>query len=664
MESMYSPWIDHQYKPPPTRPLKASKKDKSVKSGGSVKSSSTTSLFSRLKRQTKSEYEDDRQTPDIPYEDMEACGDDLKQHESEQEVSEGAARPQSSDCSHRRGESFHVKFTEKDVKRLAGEIYNGTIADVNMSLLTFYILEEHTNYELAKHYIRELGVDQGYNVDRESNVHLRKLMRETISMRPKETKPPVAIVSSTPTIRSMASHAEFGNKLPREFFANFARRPSGRGEKAPAAAQSAIAESITPPKEYPPNTPDRPAPLSVRSRNAIVTPPTAFRSVSSPVASRPNGSDDVFGRASEDATTLHSIGIGESAYGQVVEHVSPDSTASSNTVQAPSGVQNANDDDFETVQSDAKSTNSSVLESASSESIQETGTQYSFAAASLRSATEQLGSQATPRPLEPVPMAHRRSRINTANPISSAPTFHQPLPLRAYENEGYRFPAARPGSAFEHHRTNSSSSMLRGNRSSVSFEIGRGPRLTAMQLARLPVRSSSTRAISARAMLQDQNGSIHVQDDQSSVIEQSISGSQATTLISSFPMPPTNNPVSVIPMNAMNASAQLSRLSTVGQLLEAYRKVYSDLKDIRSLLDQTRADGEMLGKFDWAALPPFERAWREMNKPFLESVYGSANTFLTPEDVEYVEQIARDLKDSGYAQVLLDAFEDDDEQMF
>ena len=43
---------------------------------------------------------------------------------------------------------------------MAREILDETIADVHLSLLGYWICKQSANYELAKDYIRELGLDQ------------------------------------------------------------------------------------------------------------------------------------------------------------------------------------------------------------------------------------------------------------------------------------------------------------------------------------------------------------------------------------------------------------------------------------------------------------------------------------------------------------------------
>jgi hypothetical protein len=61
---------------------------------------------------------------------------------------------------HQRDPSFYVQYTEEEIAQLAKEVYDGTIADVNLSLLAFWVNEKQKHYEIAKEYIRELGLDK------------------------------------------------------------------------------------------------------------------------------------------------------------------------------------------------------------------------------------------------------------------------------------------------------------------------------------------------------------------------------------------------------------------------------------------------------------------------------------------------------------------------
>jgi hypothetical protein len=47
---------------------------------------------------------------------------------------------------------------------------------------------------------------------------------------------------------------------------------------------------------------------------------------------------------------------------------------------------------------------------------------------------------------------------------------------------------------------------------------------------------------------------------------------------------------------------------------------------------------------DWAALPPFERTWREINAQLLVSLYGAKEVVLEAEDIEYVDGMTRRLR--------------------
>jgi hypothetical protein len=61
---------------------------------------------------------------------------------------------------HERDQSLEVHWTAKDVQHMAKEIYDGTIADVHLSLLGYWIRTCSGNYDVAREYIRELGLDQ------------------------------------------------------------------------------------------------------------------------------------------------------------------------------------------------------------------------------------------------------------------------------------------------------------------------------------------------------------------------------------------------------------------------------------------------------------------------------------------------------------------------
>jgi len=61
---------------------------------------------------------------------------------------------------HTRDYSFHVTYKPDEIPMLAKEIVDGTIAEVHLSLFTYWIQQKEENYKEAKKYIRELGLDQ------------------------------------------------------------------------------------------------------------------------------------------------------------------------------------------------------------------------------------------------------------------------------------------------------------------------------------------------------------------------------------------------------------------------------------------------------------------------------------------------------------------------
>jgi hypothetical protein len=60
---------------------------------------------------------------------------------------------------HQHDKSFHVTYDEAAVERMAREVKQETIAEVELSLFGHWINESEEKYEMAKKYIRELGLD-------------------------------------------------------------------------------------------------------------------------------------------------------------------------------------------------------------------------------------------------------------------------------------------------------------------------------------------------------------------------------------------------------------------------------------------------------------------------------------------------------------------------
>jgi hypothetical protein len=109
-------------------------------------------------------------------------------------------------------------------------------------------------------------------------------------------------------------------------------------------------------------------------------------------------------------------------------------------------------------------------------------------------------------------------------------------------------------------------------------------------------------------------------------------------------------------LDAAVNTGDINTSSTTAALATAYRTVAADIARLRDLLGQTRARGETLESVDWQTLSPFERAWREVNEDLLISIYGRQDTELTALDVEYVDLIARELRESASARWVHEVF--------
>ncbi|KAF2798980.1 hypothetical protein K505DRAFT_357062 [Melanomma pulvis-pyrius CBS 109.77] len=222
---------------------------------------------------------------------------------------------------------FHVNFKPHEVVQLAKEIYDEVIADVHLSLFIYWICESKDHYEQAKKHIRELALDQGYVVDRVKNQSLRRLLVETRHLRPKYESDYLSdldrVARDTPS-PSSSDNREHGPKrsasllssstwpkLPGSRLLSRVRSKGFLRDRQPSApihgaaplsfnsGSSSLIESNDTPRsatltsslsspsssrDFPPNTPDRPAPLNIKSHSSSATPITAsMRSVSAPI---------------------------------------------------------------------------------------------------------------------------------------------------------------------------------------------------------------------------------------------------------------------------------------------------------------------------------------------------------------------------------------------
>ncbi|KAH7086009.1 hypothetical protein BKA63DRAFT_30819 [Paraphoma chrysanthemicola] len=460
-------------------------------------------------------------------------------------------------------------------------------------------------------------------------------------------------------------------------------------QKEPKMEQSeSKSPASTPTRDYPPNTPDRPAPLSIRSRTSNNTPTAGCRSVSLPVTCGrfEVGTDDVFGISHTSASSLQSTLVGEDTQASLTV---------TNTIsvisQAQDDIDATKDDDTYSSEWFATSSSRSSLETASNESFHGSQTLYSYSPVTPASPTSE--PQATIQDARQPADIHARLRIRVPSPLTNAPRFHRPLPLRNYESEAHLYPTSQAQGMSDHNRAISAGSMLHNSRPSSSSSRDARRRPLPMQLANIHVPPSLTRDAQHISPAQPHTAIRHShsfsadestgieesaenerpveaedQDDRSSTSTyetyQSTSLSEALTL-ADFPIPPMQNPVGQLPMTTIRVLTRLDAAvntgdintsSTTAALATAYRTVAADIARLRDLLGQTRARGETLESVDWQTLSPFERAWREVNEDLLISIYGRQDTELTALDVEYVDLIARELRESASARWVHEVF--------
>ncbi|KAJ6192973.1 hypothetical protein J3E72DRAFT_407600 [Bipolaris maydis] len=178
---------------------------------------------------------------------------------------------------HQRCESLHVNFSHDEVRRIAQEIYDETVAEVNLSLFSYWINENSKNYQEASLHIRELRLDHGYNLARIANPHLRTLMQEVFTQRPVEARIALQERASRSNLSVTTSSMRSGSKGDFSVFPRIdALPPILRVERQRAMSQAAqrstsLASMASELRDYPPNTPDRPLPLTLRSPNTSST---------------------------------------------------------------------------------------------------------------------------------------------------------------------------------------------------------------------------------------------------------------------------------------------------------------------------------------------------------------------------------------------------------
>ncbi|KAF1914308.1 hypothetical protein BDU57DRAFT_549510 [Ampelomyces quisqualis] len=542
---------------------------------------------------------------------------------------------------HLRNQSLHVTWAANDIERMAKEISDETIADVHLSLLGYWICERTAHYEMAKRFIRELSLDQGYNVNRIRNESLRNLLISTKGVRPKEAIDKLIL-------------------LPLAMREQRERTMQGINPKSPVSS---------PIRNYPPDTPDRPEPLSVRSRHtgrSFATPTNAHRSISAPIAntaklyttpvdrnstiyentiSHPllaktagsnrasNGladADDVFGivedgdaRRSNTLTAMHMSNEGTNT---------PQASSARRSGAHPSHAHHNDSqyhDAFDTMHDYATSATTSILESASTaDSNQHQSTRYAYTMPyPIDNTVDNYRGTAHLRTADLV----RRAASMGCRPNRRAGQLHRPLPLRSYESEAHLHPTIGARGASTHARTLSAGNLIRSNRP-AALGVERAQDNSNQPGLDRP-RDSST-------------------PGESESLFEPTQSSVATTLLN-FPVPPMSNPVGLLPMHVSRATTARSSISStnsappVGSLAAAIQSISYSANMVRNILHDTRARGEQLPSINWTNMSPFERSWRESNEELLVGIYGRVDTWLSTADVAFVDCVGTELAATG-----------------
>ncbi|KAH7394535.1 hypothetical protein BKA66DRAFT_567470 [Pyrenochaeta sp. MPI-SDFR-AT-0127] len=575
--------------------------------------------------------------------------------------------------------SLHVKLTREDIMQMATEIYDGTIADVHLSLFGYWIRESDEHYDLARQYIRELGLDQGYNIERIKNTHLRKLLNEIHQARPKCVygcdfpqgldqadrtsdsrqhrlssflspvipRNSIAMSGVGGALKSSANFLSFREplyaaaekiqtliKIPkrgpllrkRSFSSAVIAKtetlpPSLRAERERAMREAVRSSSLNSAtrssRSYPPDTPDRPAPLTFKSRSSqgssdVPATTNITRSVSSPVRNRYNTSfiPLPLPRNSVMFQDTASHPLLSSSIKHCFRARSPSSTDDVFGIHVGAHVHHTNDLNDTNDFNDANDFNDM-------DDLQtyETAAHLSLNTQSQCTSGHSGSNLETGRLLR-----NKRSSCLVAEPLKFAQAI--PLPPRSMLTTHYpEQPLYRPNST-----------------QLQSFHQGLS---TAIDYCRDP--SVCDGPLEARTSTAHQPPSL-----------------ASTT--AAFPIPPMQNPVGELPMSISRATSILEPGVSSNSVPELYRAVTE--AQIREILERTRGQGAQLPTVDWKALFPFERAWREVNEQLLVAIYGRRDVLLTNPDVQYVDCISRVLKDgNGASGWLLKMFQQGEEDL-
>ncbi|KAF3037948.1 hypothetical protein E8E12_005354 [Didymella heteroderae] len=454
--------------------------------------------------------------------------------------------------------------------------------------------------------------------------------------------------------------------------------------------------------DYPPNTPDRPAPLSVKSRGSQISNSTPIstnilRSVSAPIRTQPQSDlrplpqrdstvktggtealglsvtaakdscrnrGGVFGAAHQRDSNRHNHFIDKlqsseyRRYGTPGKYMYPDSDGRSlgpYQLDASDIASESSDGTFKSLRRKNRNQPS-------------TGTSYdvgiigyeSFDALDsyIGSEDEEKGSilESASNTSEEAPTPYQfavqqsPSKSIIAGPVPS-PSEHraaadarrntQPPSISA---QGVNFHRPLPLRSYESEAIMfptadaQTNSSIRRSKSVTSIIASRRPAIETMAVPCV------TNSLQARDSFEEQ-----VDQEAASFSQRS---SSASTL-AAFPIPPMDNPVGQLPMLVSRAVSSPHSLRTTrsqhpvasASLEDTYRAIVQVAMD--AVLQRTRSQAKGLPPVDWNRLTSFERAWREMNALLLVTIYGRTDAVLTETDIDYIDRVAEVLRNES-----------------
>ncbi|KAF2751352.1 hypothetical protein M011DRAFT_523354 [Sporormia fimetaria CBS 119925] len=600
--------------------------------------------------------------------------------------------------------NFQVHFSPNEVAILADEVYNDTVAEVTFSLFLFWVTSRQDNYETARGYIRELGLDQGYTTNRIANANLRKLVDECLSFRP---SPPT---NTTTLLRDPGNPGH-----PRDRVTSAPTLPTASAPELTPTDLEILAWSSRIPARSPPNTPDRPAPLSIRSREGSIagktvkTPTTALlRSVSSPLRMMSARRELEMGemgmemgtaksdeRATKESKMAREEGgmqeYSPSLYSQQTggEHQGGEGGDVARAVKSPNGVANhwlfGNEETDGAVFGSEQILEPSGLGSRNSSDVDvdETTEVASTCPSDVTAATDGdqesltgyienvplfFGSIQHPR--NQVDHPHRSTtvsgtRLHASHPIRNLappPFLASPAPTPAQRRAAaHARRISRSGTVTQDAIGSVYRSLPLRNVPSVHHE----PLMSGLVAHTSPARSQSLHVTPTKSSVRSGNAALAYA---------TLTGSSSPRRYNVLPAansspnrgPPTARlpshrtvqrddvqpqravPTSPTPRNGRGDHHQqtdAAQASTAPSLHDSY--MTNTAAYISHLLHRTQARGSRLRLIRPQDCSPADRAWRQNHHRVLVTVYGSADVELTDADIRYVEQIAQALQSSS-----------------